>query len=61
MRDYLDPVAVIDTAGAVDERFGYDAFGQAYIMDSSFGARSSSSVAWNSLFHGINLWTLWMI
>ena len=52
LRDYLDPVAIIDGTGSVDERYGYDAFGTAQIMDSSFAARSSSTVAWNWLFHG---------
>src|SRR5690606_21162094 len=27
LRDYLDPVAIIQTDGTVDERYGYDAFG----------------------------------
>ena len=27
LKDYLDPAAVITPAGAVDERYSYDAFG----------------------------------
>ena len=55
LRDYLDPVAIIaivDDEAVVDERFGYDAFGDHRFMDANFVDRSSSTVAWNWLFHG---------
>src|SRR5690606_33390917 len=52
LRDYLDPVAIIQTDGTVDERYGYDAFGPVRIMDRDFDDRGSSVCAWNWLFHG---------
>ncbi|MBK1880990.1 RHS repeat-associated core domain-containing protein [Luteolibacter pohnpeiensis] len=52
LRDYLDPVAIIDTTGAVTERYGYDAFGPARIMNASFVTQTSSECAWKFLFHG---------
>ncbi|MFD0894318.1 RHS repeat domain-containing protein, partial [Luteolibacter ambystomatis] len=51
LKDYLDPVALIDATGAVVERYGYDAFGPVSFMDASFASRSSSSYEWNFLFH----------
>ncbi len=51
LRDYLDPVAIIDVSATVIERYGYDAFGPARIMNASFAARSSSACAWDFLFH----------
>ena len=52
LRDYLDPVAVVDGWSVVQERYGYDAFGKARIMDPNFATIGSSSFAWNWLFHG---------
>jgi RHS repeat-associated protein len=51
LRDYLDPVAIIDASATVIERYGYDAFGPVRIMDAGFAARSSSACAWVFLFH----------
>jgi len=52
LRDYLDPVAIITSAGVVDERYGYEAFGPVRVMDANFATRSSSTCAWNWLYHG---------
>ncbi len=52
LRDYLNPVAIITTAGAVEERYGYEAFGPVRMMDANFGARGASVCEWNWLFHG---------
>ena len=52
LRDYLDPVAIITAAGVVDERYGYEAFGPVRVMDANFATRSSSTCAWNWLYHG---------
>jgi RHS repeat-associated protein len=52
LRDYLDPVAIADAAGNVVERYAYDAFGNVRFLDQNYGSRSSSSYAWDFLFHG---------
>jgi len=52
LRDYLDPVAILTTAGVVDERYRYDAFGPVRVMDPNFATRRSSTCAWNWLYHG---------
>ncbi|MCH1499542.1 MAG: RHS repeat-associated core domain-containing protein [Akkermansiaceae bacterium] len=53
LKDGLDPVAVIDSSGAVQERAFYEAFGPITFMDANFGDDSSSSVEeWTFLFHG---------
>lgn len=44
--------AVVNTSGTVQERYGYDGFGQPRYMDGSFGARGSSSYGWETLFDG---------
>ncbi|MCW5555098.1 MAG: RHS repeat-associated core domain-containing protein [Verrucomicrobiae bacterium] len=44
--------AVVNTSGTVQERYGYDGFGQPRYMDGSFGSRGSSSYAWETLFDG---------
>jgi len=52
LRDYLDPVAIIDSSAAVQERYRYDAFGTCDILTSTFVGRASSLFDWNFLFHG---------
>jgi RHS repeat-associated protein len=52
LRDYLDPVAIINPSGTVEERYGYDAFGPIRVMEEDFDPRSTSSYAWSWLFHG---------
>jgi RHS repeat-associated protein len=42
-QDHLySTAALLDNTGAVVERYEYDAYGQPYIMDSSYGARGTS-------------------
>jgi len=54
LRDFLDPVAIVNTSGEVEERYGYDAFGPVRYMDSDFVTHTSGSSEhdWNWLFHG---------
>jgi RHS repeat-associated protein len=42
--------AIINTSATVQERYGYDGFGQPRYMDGSFGSRASSSYTWETLF-----------
>ena len=53
LKDYLDPTAIISTAGTVEERFSYDAFGPVRFLDASFVPRSGNTSAylWTFLFH----------
>ena len=51
LKDYLDPVAIIDSDAMVQERYSYDAFGAVNIMDADFEPRMSSVCDWNFLFH----------
>jgi RHS repeat-associated protein len=50
LHDAMHVTAVTNTAGAVQERYGYDGFGKPRFMDASFGARSTSSYDWETLF-----------
>ncbi|MCI0534838.1 MAG: RHS repeat-associated core domain-containing protein [Verrucomicrobiales bacterium] len=50
LHDYFHPTAIIDTAGAVQERYGYDGFGTPRYMNASFGNRASSNYGWETLF-----------
>ncbi len=52
VHDAMHVTAVTNASGAVQERYGYDAFGKPRFMDASFGARSSSSFDWETLFDG---------
>lgn len=52
LRDYLDPVAIVNTSGTAQERYGYEAFGPVRFMDANFSSLSTSSHAWSWLFHG---------
>jgi YD repeat-containing protein len=47
LRDFLDPVAVVDEFGIVEERYGYDAFGPVRFMAPDFGDRTMNS-PWKS-------------
>jgi RHS repeat-associated protein len=51
LKDYLDPVAVVDGTGALVERYAYDAFGAVRFLAPDYSSRSSSSYAWDFLFH----------
>jgi RHS repeat-associated protein len=44
--------AIVSTAGTVQERYGYDGFGQPRYLDASFGSRANSSHTWETLFDG---------
>jgi RHS repeat-associated protein len=44
--------AIVSTAGTVQERYGYDGFGQPRYLDASFGSRANSSYTWETLFDG---------
>ena len=52
LRDYLDPVALANTSGAVVERYSYDAFGTVRIMNAAFGVLGNSAYEWEFLYHG---------
>jgi len=45
-------VALLDTSGNVVERFAYDAYGVFTVLTPGWGARGSSSYAWNYLHQG---------
>jgi RHS repeat-associated protein len=53
LKEYLDPAAIVSTAGTVEERFSYDAFGPVRFLDASFVPLpgNTSACAWNFLFH----------
>jgi RHS repeat-associated protein len=50
LHDAMSVTAVINTSGAVQERYGYDGFGSVRYMTSAFGSRSSSDYEWETLF-----------
>jgi len=50
LHDAMSVTAVINTGGAVQERYGYDGFGGVRYMTSAFGSRGSSSYDWETLF-----------
>ena len=51
LKDYLDPVAIINSDADVLERYGYDVFGPVTFMDADFSTISVSAYNWNFLFH----------
>ena len=50
--DYFNGTAVLNSSGAVQERYAYSAFGVRRIMAADFSPRSSSSYAWDFGFQG---------
>ena len=52
LRDAMDPVAIVDTSGAVQERFQYTAFGEVTYLAADYSARNASDFNWEFLFHG---------
>ena len=50
--DYFNGTAVLNSSGAVQERYAYSAFGVRLIMAADFSPRSSSSYAWDFGFQG---------
>ena len=51
LKDYLDPAAVIDKTGTVQERYAFTTFGRPLIQASDFTPRTTSAHAWDLLFH----------
>jgi len=52
LMDYFNPVAVIDTAGTVKERYAWSAFGLRRVMGPDWAASAVSLFAWDFGFHG---------
>ena len=52
IKDAMDPIAVIDSSGTIQERFEYTAFGVVSFLGAHFAARSNSGFDWDFLFHG---------
>jgi RHS repeat-associated protein len=50
--DYFNGSAILNTSGAVLERYAYSAFGVRRIMAADFSPRTSSSYAWDFGFQG---------
>ena len=50
LHDYFNPTAVVDTSGAVQERYGYDAYGASRVMAADFSLRATSSYGWETRF-----------
>jgi RHS repeat-associated protein len=50
LHDYFSCTAVMDTVGAVQERYGYEAFGGVRFMTAAFGSRSASLYDWETLY-----------
>lgn len=50
LHDYFNPTAVADTSGAVQERYGYDAYGTSRVMAADFSLRATSSYGWETRF-----------
>ena len=50
--DYFNGTAVLNSSGAVQERYAYSAFGVRRIMAADFSPRSSSGYAWDFGFQG---------
>jgi RHS repeat-associated protein len=55
LHDHLSVTAIINTTGAVQERYGYDGFGPQRVMDASFGARAASLYDWETGFGAYRL------
>jgi RHS repeat-associated protein len=61
LMDYFNPVAVVDAAGEVVERYAWSAFGLRSILAPNWNEREVSSCAWDFGFHGqfLDLETGW--
>ena len=55
LHDHLSVTALVSTAGAVQERYGYDGFGPQRVLDASFGARAASLYDWETGFGAYRL------
>jgi len=52
LMDYFNPVAVVDAAGEVVERYAWSAFGLRSILAPNWSERDESDFDWNFGFHG---------
>lgn len=52
LMDYFNPVAVVDTAGDVKERYAWSAFGLRSVMGPDWTPRAMSLFTWDFGFHG---------
>ncbi|MCG8600667.1 MAG: RHS repeat-associated core domain-containing protein [Verrucomicrobiales bacterium] len=52
LMDYFDPIAIVDSSGAVQERYSYSAFGVSRIAAADYSDRNLSSFDWEFRFHG---------
>jgi RHS repeat-associated protein len=50
LHDFFHISAIVDTSGVVQERYGYDAFGQSRVMDGSFTSRANSLYGWETRY-----------
>jgi RHS repeat-associated protein len=50
LHDYFNCTAAVGTSGAVQERYGYDAFGAVRFMTAAFGSHSASLYEWETLY-----------
>jgi RHS repeat-associated protein len=50
LHDYSNVTAIVDTSGAAQERYGFDAYGQPRVMTSAFGSSSTSSQTTDAAF-----------
>jgi RHS repeat-associated protein len=55
LADQFNVVAIADSAGLAQERYGYNSFGTPLVMTPSFIASASSSFGWETLFGGYYL------
>ena len=53
LKDYLDPMAIVNSSGTVMERYSYDAFGLARFLDADFSSLPGKTNTWDwtFLFH----------
>ena len=52
LRDAMDPLAIVDVSGAVQERFQYTTFGEVAFLAADYSVRNASDFDWEFLFHG---------
>ena len=50
LHDYFNCTAIVDTTGAVQERYGYNAFGQVRFLTATFGSLTASGYTWETLY-----------
>jgi RHS repeat-associated protein len=50
LHDYFNVTALVNTSGAVQERYGYDPYGTIRFMNSAFGTIANSAYGWETLY-----------